>query len=78
VAKRPTQETDLPLVMTVEEVAELLQLSRETIYTEAQQGRLPARKVGRAWRFFRPAVFEYLYGRDQTGDQTEPAPGDAT
>ncbi len=61
---RPTNADDLPLVMTVEEVAELLQLSRETIYAEAQAGRLPARKVGRAWRFFRPAVFEYLYGRE--------------
>lgn len=50
--------------MSVEEVAELLQLSKETIYAEAQGGRLPARKIGRAWRFFRPAVFEYLYGRD--------------
>ena len=71
-AERPTRETDLPLVMTVEEVAELLQLSRETIYTEAQQGRLPARKVGRSWRFFRPAVFEYLYGRDQAPDHRDP------
>lgn len=61
--------------MSVEEVAELLQLSKETIYTEAQAGRLPARKIGRSWRFFRPAVFEYLYGREERGHALD-EPGD--
>lgn len=65
----PTSEHDLPLVMTVEEVAELLRLSKETIYAEAQQGRLPARKIGRTWRFFRPAVIEYLYARDHVPNE---------
>lgn len=65
----------MPLVMTVEEVAALLRVSKETVYAEVQAGFLPARKVGRAWRFFRPAVIEYLYARDPHTDEPDPTAG---
>lgn len=37
--------------LTLKEVAELLKLSEKTLYRLAQQGDIPAFKVGGSWRF---------------------------
>lgn len=47
-------------VMTASEVAELLQLPVSTVYYLARRGELPARRLGRAWRFLRPQLEEML------------------
>jgi excisionase family DNA binding protein len=44
-------------LVTVQEVADYLKMSPQTIYRFAQQGRIPALKVGNRWRF-RPADIE--------------------
>lgn len=38
-------------LLTVEEVAKFLRLREETIRTMARSKRIPALKIGRAWRF---------------------------
>ena len=38
-------------MMTVDEVANYLKMKVVTIYKHAQQGRIPAFKVGSSWRF---------------------------
>lgn len=43
-------------VMTASEVAELLHLPVSTVYYLARRGELPARRLGRAWRFLRPRI----------------------
>ena len=47
-------------VMTASEVAELLQLPVSTVYYLARRGELPARRLGRTWRFLRPRLEELL------------------
>lgn len=47
-------------VMTAREVAELLQMPVSTVYYLARQGELPARRLGRTWRFLRPRLEELL------------------
>ncbi|NLX96713.1 MAG: helix-turn-helix domain-containing protein [Rhodopirellula sp.] len=47
-------------VMTIEELSKYLKISRSTLYKLAQEGKLPAQKVGRHWRFHREAVDEWL------------------
>ena len=37
--------------MTIEEVAAYLRLKPQTIYTWAQEGKIPAAKLGNQWRF---------------------------
>lgn len=49
---------DKPL--TIEEVAEFLKVSKVTIYGMAAKGKLPGRKVGRAWRFSKKKLEEWL------------------
>jgi excisionase family DNA binding protein len=47
-------------LMTVDEVADYLQLNRQTISRMAQRGELPAVKIGRHWRFRRETLDRYL------------------
>lgn len=47
-------------VLNVQEAAELLEVSVWTVRELAHRGELPARKVGRAWRFSRKALLDYL------------------
>jgi excisionase family DNA binding protein len=54
--------SDLPRVMTTEEVAELLRTSPSVISRMANSGDLPARKVGKRWLYMRDEIIRYLTG----------------
>ena len=43
-------------IMTIEEVAAYLRLKPQTIYLWAQEGKIPAAKLGNQWRFKRSMV----------------------
>ena len=47
-------------VLTIEELADYLKISKSTLYKLAQNGVLPGIKVGRHWRFHKDAVDEWL------------------
>ena len=47
-------------VMTAGDVAQLLRVSEKTVKRMAGDGRLPAQRVGRAWRFSRAAIMDWL------------------
>lgn len=47
-------------LITLEEAASLLRLSRYTLYRMAAAGRIPALKAGRQWRFSRRDLHEWL------------------
>jgi excisionase family DNA binding protein len=49
-------------VMTAREVAEMLRMPTSTVYELARKGVLPARQLGRTWRFLRPRLEELLTG----------------
>ena len=49
-------------IMTADQVAELLQISRDMVYQLATRGELRGRKVGRIWRFSREAIDEFMRG----------------
>jgi excisionase family DNA binding protein len=46
--------------MTVDDVAELLDLRPYTVKEYARRGILPGRKLGRGWRFLRPELEEAI------------------
>ena len=49
--------------MTIAEVAAYLRLSEATIYKLAQGRRIPATKIGRAWRFPKQLIDEWVRQR---------------
>jgi excisionase family DNA binding protein len=50
-------------ILTVEEAADLLKIPRSSVYKLAQEGRIPAQKVGRHWRFYRPTLLKWIAGQ---------------
>lgn len=47
-------------VMTVSEVADYLRLNPQTVYRKAKAGELPALRIGRAIRFHRAELEQWL------------------
>lgn len=47
-------------IMTVKEVSEYLRLAESTVYKLAQEGKLPGRKIGGAWRFSREGIDQWF------------------
>lgn len=47
-------------VMTIDELAGYLKLSKSTLYKLSQEGKVPGRKVGKHWRFSRPVIDRWL------------------
>ena len=50
----------MPDVMTTEEASAYLRLSVQTIKQRAREGRMPAAKVGRTWRFLKSELDRWL------------------
>lgn len=46
--------------MTLEEVAAYLKLKPQTIYTWAQEKKIPAAKIGKEWRFRKSIIDEWF------------------
>ena len=55
-----------PQVFTAEEAAEYLQIHKNTLYRLIKSGKIPARKVGRQWRFHQQALDQWLLEGDDT------------
>jgi excisionase family DNA binding protein len=55
----PAQELE---VLTLEQLAALLELEVDVVRALAEQGDLPGRKLGEEWRFSRAAILEWLGG----------------
>ncbi len=47
-------------ILTLEELAEYLKLSPETLQRSADRGEIPGRKIGEDWRFLRAAIDDWL------------------
>jgi excisionase family DNA binding protein len=47
-------------IMTIEDVAKYLKLKPQTIYTWAQNGKIPAAKLGKEWRFKRSIIDKWF------------------
>jgi excisionase family DNA binding protein len=53
---RPRAPESAPHWLTAAQLAEILQVSRETIYREAKAGRLAGLRIGGTWRFPPPVA----------------------
>ena len=59
-AELPREGLGMQALMTLDEVATYLRLSKDTVYRMVQSGRIPAAKVGTQWRFRKPEVEQWL------------------
>jgi excisionase family DNA binding protein len=50
----------MPQIMTTKEIAKYLKLHEITICKYAAQGRIPAIRIGRVWRFDKDAIDRWI------------------
>jgi excisionase family DNA binding protein len=50
-------------VLTIDDLADYLKISKSTLYKLAQDGTLPGQKVGKRWRFHKDAIDSWLKNR---------------
>jgi len=56
-------------ILTIKEVADYLKVTERTLYRLAQEGKIPAFKVGGSWRFRRDDLDHWI--REQTRNQED-------
>ncbi len=49
------------VIMTVQELAHYLRLSRAKVYRMAKMGRVPAFRIGKSWRFRKEAIDDWIW-----------------
>ncbi|QNN25101.1 helix-turn-helix domain-containing protein [Planctomycetales bacterium ZRK34] len=55
-------------IMTMDELAEYLKISKSTLYKLAVENKLPGTKIGKRWRFHKEAIDSWVKtGRAVTG-----------
>ena len=69
----------MPQIMTTKELAQYLKLHGITICKYAAQGKIPAIRIGRVWRFDKEAIDRWIAGaqndsetNDRSRDKTTP------
>jgi excisionase family DNA binding protein len=60
--RRPLTRED---VMLASEAADLLHMSKATLYRLAADGEVPGRRIGRLWRFLRPEIEAWLQAESE-------------
>ena len=57
-------------VLTIDELAIYLKISKSTLYKLAQEGKLPGQKVGKHWRFKRDVIDHWLEAAPNEGPKS--------
>ena len=47
-------------ILTVDEISDYLKIPKSTIYKLVREGKIPAQKIGRHWRFRKEAIDRWL------------------
>ena len=55
---------DYPPIMTTQDVADFLSMNIQEVRRLVREGRIPARRIGKAYRFFRDELVQWLYNRE--------------
>lgn len=61
-------------ILTVKELAEYLKIAEKTAYRFVSEGKIPAFKVGSAWRFRKAEIDRWIAAQEKTSIKNE---GDA-
>ena len=64
--------TDLPLILTSREAADLLRVNYRTVEKMARDGVLPGVQLGKSWRFSRDLLIRYCAGETKVSSAEDP------
>jgi len=60
------EEPVMPKIMTTKEIAKYLKLHEITICKYAAEGKIPAIRIGRVWRFDKDAIDRWIGGEPKS------------
>jgi excisionase family DNA binding protein len=70
-----SMQTKFDDVMTIDELAAYVKVSKSTLYKLVQNGKVPGQKIGKHWRFRREAIDRWLDAEsNEAQGNTEHAP----
>ena len=49
-------------VLTLQELAVYIKIAESSVYKLVREGKIPGQKVGKTWRFYKPAIDHWLAG----------------
>ena len=55
-------------ILTIEEAIQFLKVGKTTLYRLARDGKVPARKIGREWRFVKSQLIEWINEKATTNN----------
>jgi len=55
-------------IMTIDDVARFLRIPASSVYKLAQEAKIPAQKVGKHWRFYRPTLLKWMSQQARTSN----------
>jgi PTS system nitrogen regulatory IIA component len=58
-------------ILTTDEAAEFLSLTPYTVREYAKKGLIPARKIGKSWRFYKPDLVAWVRGQTTTANNKD-------
>jgi excisionase family DNA binding protein len=58
------KQDEFPEILTIEQAAEMLQVSTRTIQRLVKTGEIPGRQVGTQWRFHRDQLCDWVRGKE--------------
>ena len=64
------------VLLTFQEAAEFLRVSRATLYRLLDPGQLVGHKVGRSWRFYKRDLHAFVLAQDRSGARNIPTPSE--
>ena len=59
---RPLDWATLPPVLTIDDAAIIMKISRQSVWRYVKDGKIPAARVGKLWRISRDKLKEFLSG----------------
>jgi len=55
-------------IMTIDDLAEYLKISKSTLYKLAVENKLPGTKIGKRWRFHKDAIDDWIKRQPERGN----------
>jgi excisionase family DNA binding protein len=47
-------------VFTIKELSKYLKIAESSLYKLVREGKIPGQKIGKTWRFYKPAIDSWL------------------
>ena len=62
-------------VFTIKELSKYLRIAESSLYKLVREGKIPGQKIGKTWRFYKPAIDSWLSekseGKKNSGERNK-------